>query len=81
MAEMINPHESITEFLKRMRERWGQETNQAWANTGPQVTFFHNILKKGLPREMQTGLDSVVNLDTKPWQEIQAHILHYYKKK
>ena len=60
-----------------MRERWEQETGQAWANTGPQVTFFYNILKKGLPTEIQTGLDSIVGLDSKPWQEIQAHILHY----
>mgnify|MGYP002804845099 CR=1 FL=1 len=45
-------------------------------NTGPQVTFFYNILKTGLLTQIQTGLNSVVGLDTKPWQEIQVYILH-----
>lgn len=81
MADIMKPEESINDFLNRMRELWGQENRQQWANTGPKVAFFYNILKKGLPTKIQSGLDSVVGLDTKPWQEIQANILHYHKKK
>ena len=49
MEEIMKPEENITDFLNRMRERWGQETGQVWANTGPQVTFFYNVLMEGLP--------------------------------
>ena len=76
MAESMKPGETMTDFLDRMRERWGHKTGQPWSDTGPQVAFFLELLA-----EVQSGLDNIVGLDTKPWQEIQAHILHFHGKR
>ena len=53
MADTMTPEERVTDYINRMKERWGQETGQPWDNTGPQIAFFYNILKKRLLTEAQ----------------------------
>ncbi|KAJ1155975.1 hypothetical protein NDU88_008700 [Pleurodeles waltl] len=77
----MKPNEDLAQFLSRMKEKWTQEVGESWDVTGQNAILFFNIVKKGLPVEVQDELDNIVALEAKPWTEIQAHIIHFCKKR
>ncbi|KAJ1135373.1 hypothetical protein NDU88_001813 [Pleurodeles waltl] len=81
MAQTMQPNEDPAQFLSRMKEKWTQEVGESWDVTGQNAILFFNIVKKGLPVEVQDKLDNIVALEAKPWTEIQAHIIHFCKKR
>ncbi|KAJ1189536.1 hypothetical protein NDU88_006281 [Pleurodeles waltl] len=58
-----------------------QEVGYNWDTTGGKALLFYNVLKRGLPTEIQVHLDGVVGTEAKPWPEIQAHNIYYSKCK
>ncbi|XP_078542467.1 uncharacterized protein LOC144828263 [Lissotriton helveticus] len=81
MAQPMQPDEDPAQILSRIKGKWTQEVGEGWDVTGQNTILFHNIVNKGLPAEVPDKLDNIVALEAKPWTEIQAHIIHYCKRR
>lgn len=80
MNESIGATETPGAFLDKMKRKWQMETGSPHTDQHGRAALFYNILKQALPPVVQEDLSRVVGIETKPWVEIEQHIVHYIKQ-
>ena len=82
-GEMLGEGECPTKFLHSFQRKWKDATGSVWNANDTTRSLFKMMVKKAMPPEVQTRLDSVVGLMKMEWPLFSEHIVHHvenYKK-
>ncbi|XP_035235607.1 uncharacterized protein LOC118206710 [Anguilla anguilla] len=76
----LSDTEDIDDYICQKEEQWQTQIGEPWNTSSVSMVIFTDLIREGLPKDVQKKLNDIVDLDAKPWEEIRAHILHFVRR-